>query len=851
MTDSAARHDVDTLSTLRRTAWFQTVPPETGRTLTRPRLTERIEAAVSSGPLTIAGAPPGYGKSTAVAEWARRTGRSVAWLTSSRFDGDAARASEGVLTAITRARDDGRGGLAEISTLAAARDLIAGMVSSRNELVLVVDQAEHLIDAHESLVGALVESPPPGLRILIVGTRPTADMELMLRTTHSARLNAEDFALDIEEIVAMSSLIDGHGVDSRRAHDIGARTSGWPIAVAAEIASAGRGGPATSLENYVEHVVLDDLPEELSEFIRSTVVTQVLSPSLAVALSAREDAVVLLEECVRRGLFIDRFSDSGRRIYVWHAAFRDAMVATQARRDPGGLRRMQLRAASALRRSAPLVAVEHFISADRADDAYDTLLDSWIELLQDGDGGALDRACASLPDEISDRPAILAIRASCAWTDGDEAGAHRLMARIPVFNDAADSRERLTCALAAMLTLDDPAALRPVSAAVSAALDDPRAISSRSLPHALLALGYTALRLRRGPVDAMATLRSALHEAKAQGKTRLAARAAGTLSFALAFAGEFTAALGYADDAVEENQASDAWGVYDGGNVACTRGFVAYWRGELDVARQQLALVREQARGGGGFQPVALMYDVLGAVAAQDVDWQSEAQERLQRMPGSSVLGTAWQSFRDCAAGMLALERGRRDDARRRADRIVAAVAAGEFAPVPFAVAAEIFRRLGDLGRARAIVAAADVATLTRPAQVRILITDALLRAAAGREDAHEALERALDRAVPEKVIQPFIEDVPDLRALIEMHAARGTRHIGFVADILSTDRRATTAALSEREREVLAYLRTPLTLSEIGDALFVSVNTVKTHARAIYRKLGVSGRRDAVKFRL
>jgi len=851
MTDSAARLDVETLSTLRRTAWFQTVPPETGRTLERPKLAARIEAAVSSRPLTIAGAPPGYGKSTAVAEWARHTERTVAWLTSSRFDGDAARASEGVLTAVTRARGGDRDALTDVSTLTAARDVIAGVVSSRDELVLVVDQAEHLIAAHESLIGALVESPPPGLRILIVGTRPVADMELTLRTSGAARLSADDFALDTDEIMALSAMISAPGVDHRRADAVRARTSGWPIAVAAELASGGRGGSATSLEGYVEHVVLEDLPDELSEIIRCTVVTQVLSPALGVALTEREDAVVLLEECVRRGLFIDRFSDGGRCVYVWHAAFRDAMVQAQARRDPAGLRLAHLRAARELRRAAPLVAMEHFLAAERVDDAYDALLDSWIELLQDGDGGALERACASLPDDVADRPAVLAVRASCAWTDGDEAGAHRLMARIPESDDGAGPRERLTCALAAMLTLDDPAALRPLSATVSAALDDPRAIASRSLPHALLALGYTALRLRRGPVDAITTLRSALHEAKAQGKTRLAARAAGTLSFALAFAGEFTAALDYADDADEQSEASDAWRVYDGGNVACTRGFVAYWRGESSIARKQLALVREQARRGGGFQPVALMYDVLGAVAAHDAHWQSEAHERLQRMPGSSVLGTAWQSFRDCAAGALALEHGRRDDARRRADRIVAAVTAGEFAPVPLAVAAEIFRRLGDLGRARAIVAAADLSALTRPAQVRMLVTDALLRAAAGRDDAHQALERALDRAVPERLIQPFVEDLPELRALIQRHASRGTRHIGFVADILGAARPAAAAALSGREREVLAYLRTPLTLAEIGEALFVSVNTVKTHARAIYRKLGVAGRRDAVRLRL
>ncbi|MGV9733993.1 response regulator transcription factor [Rhodococcus aetherivorans] len=56
---------------------------------------------------------------------------------------------------------------------------------------------------------------------------------------------------------------------------------------------------------------------------------------------------------------------------------------------------------------------------------------------------------------------------------------------------------------------------------------------------------------------------------------------------------------------------------------------------------------------------------------------------------------------------------------------------------------------------------------------------------------------------------------------------------------------------MSAREREILAYLRTPMTAEEIAAALFVSVNTVRTHQRSIYRKLGVNSRRDAIKIRM
>jgi LuxR family maltose regulon positive regulatory protein len=58
----------------------------------------------------------------------------------------------------------------------------------------------------------------------------------------------------------------------------------------------------------------------------------------------------------------------------------------------------------------------------------------------------------------------------------------------------------------------------------------------------------------------------------------------------------------------------------------------------------------------------------------------------------------------------------------------------------------------------------------------------------------------------------------------------------------------AAVEELSPRERAVLRYLPTMLTFVEIGSELYISVNTTKSHVRSIYRKLGVVGRRDAVR---
>jgi len=54
--------------------------------------------------------------------------------------------------------------------------------------------------------------------------------------------------------------------------------------------------------------------------------------------------------------------------------------------------------------------------------------------------------------------------------------------------------------------------------------------------------------------------------------------------------------------------------------------------------------------------------------------------------------------------------------------------------------------------------------------------------------------------------------------------------------------------ALTQRELTILRYLSTPLSHREIAAEQFVSVNTVKTHVAKVYRKLGVNGRREAVR---
>jgi LuxR family maltose regulon positive regulatory protein len=76
-------------------------------------------------------------------------------------------------------------------------------------------------------------------------------------------------------------------------------------------------------------------------------------------------------------------------------------------------------------------------------------------------------------------------------------------------------------------------------------------------------------------------------------------------------------------------------------------------------------------------------------------------------------------------------------------------------------------------------------------------------------------------------------------------HPSRDPEFLAVVVDALGAD--AWAVALTERERDVLSMLATQRSFGEIADDLAVSQSTVKTHTRALYGKLGVGSRRDAV----
>ena len=148
-------------------------------------------------------------------------------------------------------------------------------------------------------------------------------------------------------------------------------------------------------------------------------------------------------------------------------------------------------------------------------------------------------------------------------------------------------------------------------------------------------------------------------------------------------------------------------------------------------------------------------------------------------------------------------------------------------------------------------------ATAMRGWLVQSLLVEAIVRDEASQGAAAErALERALEIAAHDRVLMPFLIDpVPEL---LERHAFRDTAHADLISEIIElrsgiegmgTDQAPDSLPepLTESEVRVLRLLATDLSKREIGNELYVSVNTVKTHVKHLYAKLDVQTRREAV----
>jgi len=463
---------------------------------------------------------------------------------------------------------------------------------------------------------------------------------------------------------------------------------------------------------------------------------------------------------------------------------------------------------------------------------------NWLRLILESRTRELEQLCLAHPDPHD--PHVLLIRACCRDLLGDSHGAAFL--RGQGLRVAAD--DFVVCftelLLASDATTKTAAADRAREALTGCGPED-------DYPSALFLLGWTEVRLRRDLGDAIGLLRSAADEARLHGRAETFRLAQSNLAFALTHAGLFTEAEQTLDALPVAASPSD-WDVFEGGLPQANRGTIAYWRGEFDEAVSQLDAVVVDNGPGHNFEALARLYLVMSLIALRREDRYYAAADLLQGVSRADKHGIPWDTLRRVISALLAHAEGR--DARAR--RIAAPALTRPGAAVAHAVLAELYRVLEEPALAAQALRLATSGALPRYARVSTLVTSAALRSTAGHgADAHVHIDRALEAAAPERILAPFLAPDPLIGDLLSAHAHRGSPHDAFLGTILERRgqlARHLTGILTPRESEVLACLRTTMTADEISAHLGVAYPTVKTHIRSIYRKLGVTTRRAAVR---
>lgn len=831
--------------------WFTLVPPAAvPDELPRDAVVAALDEAVRRGPLTVVAAPSGFGKSVACAQWCRSRG-GVGWVNASAPAEARLMLEAGVWAAVTAAGLPApRVGAGFVEGLTA---LLEGLTSPVH---LVVDDA-HVVDGRllrELLLADAVLSSGM-LRIVLVG-QPSI-------TTAVVGLAGDVEPVEIGTELLAYSPAELTGRFGAAGVELGRTTSGWPVAVRLATltgADAYRGGSGLALgaaaddallTDYIGEVLLPSLRPELRDVVLDSAVLGRVETATAEAVLG-PGAADLLAECHSAGLFLVREEAGGRVGYRWHDEFVVHCLRLARRRDHDRVRRVELAAATALRAERPLAAAAFAVRAGDADLAVQIVLAEWLRLLLSANPRALSELCRSLPATHATLPDVLRVRACCRRFTGEQALSVHLYQRAVATEEAEGGEPSLVALLSDGYLTDDPdiglRAIDRAEARLSSAAVDPVDPDAEIDVHTRFFIGWVRTRRRSDPDGGAATMRRLADEAEARGLDYLTRYALVDATISALWAGRLRVARATIDrlDALPGGVDVE-WAGLNTGLEAAGRGMVEYWSGDFTAAVHRHLTVVRDADSGREARNLAALGLALSVADGRYADLQEEAWAALATIPDGYLHGMPWGAYRRAASAYLRTAFG---DSQGAIAQLAQLVNEPLDDAVLFAYAASTLRSVGFAEHVPAVLHRVHTGAASAVASTLATATEALLAENAGdRVGAVELLEESLDCAAPEELWQPFLCPDPAMLGLLEELRRGESRHrdaAEMLVARLSSGR--SFEKLTSRETDVLELLRSVASAAEIAVELGVTLSTVKTHIRSIYRKLGVTSRRAALR---
>ena len=406
----------------------------------RTALVDRLDA--SDVPLTVVAAPPGYGKTTLLAEWSQRHPSRFAWLSIDRHDNDLARLVSYTAAALDRVdpigsevlRPDGR-----YSVAAAASRVAAAMAGMKEPVVLVLDHVEAL-ENHECLdtIAELALHLPDGAR-LALATRAEPPLPMA-----RLRAGADVVEVGIDELAMTGlegrALLDAAGVELTDAEmdQLLDRTEGWPVGLylgalalkaggAREQAGLSFSGDDRLMAEYLRTELLAHLSAAEVTFLTRTAVLDRMSGRLCDAVLDTSGSGAALESLAHSNLLLVALDRHGEW-YRYHRLFRDLLRTELRRREPDLVNVLHVRAAEWCEANRmPEMAIDHAQAGRDVERVNRLMLLNAQKTFAAGRRETVRRWLAWFEDEnlLAHYPAVTVLGTQFYITTGDAASAER------------------------------------------------------------------------------------------------------------------------------------------------------------------------------------------------------------------------------------------------------------------------------------------------------------------------------------------------------------------------------------------------------------------------------------------
>lgn len=878
--------------------------------VSRPRLQDRLDRAGQPA-LTLVSAPAGFGKTTLVGQWLSGTqaasARSVAWVSLEAGDADAVTFWRYVQAAVFRAtgiegpdaqalRKWSRG-----SGTALIADLLNSLEDLSQDLVLVLDDY-HLAESAEvdESVAYLLEHLPLRVRVLMT-TRSDPALPLARLRVRGQLLEVRAADLRFTEQEAGSYLAETAGLELTDA-DVSAltdRTEGWIAALQlAGLSLVGRADASSFIASfagddryvvdYLAEEVLRGLPEDVREFLLSSSILPRLCGDLCDAVAGLGGGSSVLEQLERANLFLTPLDDR-REWYRFHQLFADVLTARLVAERSEDVPTLHLRASQWFAEHGfPAEAVRHALAGGDVDRAADLMERFMPVMRRERRDAELSSWVAELPGPVIDARPVLAVAFVGA------------LAQVSAFDTVGQRLDRVERALRASdgsWVNDPPAGLVVVDEA-----------EFRAVP-AMVELYRAALALSQSDVQGTAEHARAAQDLAPSDEALVHAAASGLGGLAAWASGDLDAALAAYTRSAEGLRRLGHLADFLGCTIAV--GDLLRTQGRLGQAlgTYQEALTTTGAASSEALRGSADMHVGIAEVLLERDDLRGAAEQLAASDTCGEGKALPQNRYRwRVVAARLREAEGELDVALRLLDE-AEQVYYGDFSPnvrpVP-SVRARLWLRRGELDLAQAWalehrLSANDELTYLREHEhltlARVLLTRHVLRGdtrsltqAAGLLDrlladaeaggragsvveilvaralAHQAdgdraagcaaLRRAVSMAEPERYVRLFADEGPALVPLLKgLPAGPDGGYVRRLVGACLRTRQPVAEArgpllepLSDRERDVLRLLATDLGGPQIAGQLHVSLNTLRTHSRNIFRKLDVTSRRAAVR---